>query len=231
MSEKKKFELTPSISIILAGIIIAGAIIFVNRNPSNTQAAAAANAPVGTPTPLTIRPPSSSDHIIGSPNAPIVLVEYSDFQCPFCQMIYPEIKDIVAKSGGQVAWVQRELPLVSIHPNAGPAANAAECIAALGGNDDYWKFADTVFADQSKLSDSYYASLASQFGIDSSKFATCYSSKQYQSVIDKDTNEAEGAGGNGTPFTVVVDTQTGKMVPISGAVPEAQIQSVINSLK
>lgn len=230
--EKKKFELSPSLSIIIAGVIIAGAIIFVNKNP-NTQIAAAADAagPVGTPVALTIRPPSSSEHIVGSPNAPIVLVEYSDFQCPFCSMIYPEIKDIVGKSDGQIAWVQRELPLTSIHPNAGPAANAAECIAALGGNDAYWKFADAIFADQSKMSDSYYAQLAAQFGIDPAKFASCYSSKQYQSEIDADTSEAEQNGGNGTPFTIVVNTQTKKMVAVSGAVPEAQIQSVINSLK
>lgn len=234
MSEdKKKLELSPSLSIIIAGGIIAAAIIFVNKTP-NTQvvaAAAAANGPVGTPTALTIRPPSATDHIVGSPDAPIVLVEYSDFQCPFCSMIYPTVKQIVASSNGQIAWVQRELPLTSIHPNAGPSANAAECIAALGGNDAYWKFADDAFADQSKLSDSFYASEAVKLGIDQAKFASCYSSKKYQSLIDADTNEAEQIGGNGTPFTAVVNTKTKKMVTVSGALPAAQIQSVINSLK
>jgi protein-disulfide isomerase len=231
MSEKKKFELSPSVSILIAGVIIAGAIVFVNAHPNTAATAAAANAPLPTPTTLTIRPPSSSDHLIGSANAPIVLVEYSDFQCPFCSMIHPSLKNIVDASNGQVAWVQREFPLTSIHPQAEPAALAAECISHLVGNDAYWKYADTVFSNQAQLTPAYSAQLAAQLGADPAKFAQCVSAKTYQSVIDTDTSEAESNGGNGTPFTVVVNTKTGKMVPISGAVPQAQIEQIINSLK
>ena len=96
-------------------------------------------------TALNITPPSANDHIIGSPTAPIVLVEYSDFQCPYCKLIYPTLKQIVSESNGQVAWVYREFPLYQIHPEAENAANAAECISAQKGNDAFWKFADTIF--------------------------------------------------------------------------------------
>jgi len=231
--EKKKFELSPSAAIIIAGIIIAGTVFAVNRAPANQPTlgnAAAAGAAVA-PTDLTIRPPSAEDHIIGSPTAPIVLVEYSDFQCPYCSMVYPTLKKIQAESNGQIALVQRQLPLVSIHPNANPAANAAECIAAQLGSEGYWKFADALFADQSKLSDSYYAQVAQQLGADMNKYRTCTTNKTYQSRIDQDATEAGQSGGNGTPFTVVVNTKTGKMAPASGALPEAQFLSIINSLK
>lgn len=91
-----------------------------------------------------IRPPSASDHIIGSPTAPIVLVEYSDFQCPYCQLIHPSLEKLVSESNGQIAWVYRNFPLYQIHPQATPAANAAECIAEQLGNDGFWKFANTL---------------------------------------------------------------------------------------
>ena len=94
---------------------------------------------------LAMRAPSASDHIIGSPTAPIVLVEYSDFQCPYCKMIHPSLKQIVSDSNGQVAWVYRDFPLYQIHPEAENSANAAECIAAQLGNDAFWSFGDTIF--------------------------------------------------------------------------------------
>ena len=227
----KKFELSPSISIIISGVLIAGAIIFVNLHPATPSADAAGAAAVAAPTKLSIRPPQPTDHIIGSPTAPIVLVEYSDFQCPFCSMVYPTIKKIVDGSNGQIAWIQRELPLTAIHPQAEPAAEAAECIAAQLGNDAYWKYADAIFNNQTQLSAAYSAQVAAQLGADPTKFATCVSSKQYQNLIDADTNEANSNGGNGTPFTVVVSTKTGKMVPLSGALPEAQFTQAINSVK
>lgn len=94
---------------------------------------------------LGIRKPSADEHIVGSPTAPIVLVEYSDFQCPYCKMIHPDLKRIVSESGGQISWVYRNFPLYQIHPQAENAANAAECIAAQLGNDAFWKFGDAIF--------------------------------------------------------------------------------------
>ena len=231
MPEKKKFELSPSAAIIVAGVIIAATIFAVNRAPAQPASGNAAAVGAVAPTNLTIRPPSASDHIEGSPTAPIVLVEYSDFQCPFCSMVYPTLKKIVTDSNGQVALVQRQFPLTSIHANANPSANAAECIAAQLGNEGYWKFADAIFADQSKMSDSYYAQLAQQFGADMAKYNDCFAQKTYQKMIDTDSAEAQQSGGNGTPFTLVVNTKTGKMAPASGALSEAQFQNIINSLK
>ncbi len=230
MSEHKKVEISPSVAIIIAGIIIAGAIVFTN-NHAPAAAVAAGTGVAPTISAASIRPPTSGDHIIGSPTAPIVLIEYSDFQCPYCQMIYPTLQKIVSESNGQIAWVYREFPLTSIHPQAGPAANAAECISAQLGNTGFWKYADTVFTNQASLNPAYSAQLAQQFGADMTKYSQCITASTYQKNIDADTAEAEAAGGTGTPFTIVLNTKTGKAAPISGALPYAQIMSVIKSVQ
>jgi protein-disulfide isomerase len=233
MPEEKKhrklpsIELTPSVSIIIAGVIIAGAIIFANQHPGASSGQVPAANAQGTTASANVPAPSASDHIIGSPSAPIVLVEYSDFQCPYCQMIYSSIKQLVSQSNGQVAWVMREFPLYQIHPQAMPAANAAECIAAQLGSTGFWEYADAVFNNQSSLSASYSASLAKQFGANMTTYNTCITNSTYLNNIQTETADAEASGGNGTPFTVVINTKTGKQYPISGAVPLAQIQAVI----
>ena len=229
MSEQQKFEFTTPMAVVLAGVIIAGAILYINAHPSAGVAAnnvAAQNQPAAN---VNVPVPSAQDHIIGSPNAKVVLIEYSDFECPFCNLVYPTLKTIVANSNGQVAWVMRNFPLKSIHPEANPAANAAECIAEQLGSDGWFKFADTVFANQDKMSSAYYAQLAQQFGANMTKYNACFSSSKYQSKIDAETADAENNGGQGTPYTIVYGG--GKQTPVSGAQPEANFNSVISSIK
>ena len=222
MPESKfKIELSPSISIIIAGIIIAAAIVFVNRYPAAQPAAAAgAAAPAAS---ANVPAPTAADHSVGSITAPIVIIEYSDFECPYCSMIYPTLKQIVTQSNGQIAWVMRDFPLYQIHPQALPAANAAECIAAQLGNAGWWKFADAVFANQSSIGPAYYTQLAQQFGADMTQYNSCVAASTYQPKIESQIAEAETAGGNGTPFTVILNTKTGKQYPISGALPLAEV--------
>ncbi|HVZ76212.1 MAG TPA: DsbA family protein [Candidatus Paceibacterota bacterium] len=225
-SEKKSFDISPSLAILISGVLIAGSILFIHFNPTQPSVEAAANT---APTTANVPLPTASDHRYGSATAPITLVEYSDFQCPYCQMVYPTLKRLVDESNGQIAWVYREFPLVSIHPEAHGAALAAECINEQLGNDGFWKFADAIFADQTKMSAAYYAQLAAQFGADPAKFASCVSSAKYQSVLDQGTDEAEGNGGTGTPFTVVVGN--GVQVPVVGAQPYDNFVAVINAIK
>lgn len=226
MLEFKKFEITSPVAIVIAGVIVAAAIVFANQNPATS-----ANATQPTADTASIRLPSAQDHWLGSPTAPIVLVEYSDFQCPFCSIIHPTLKKITDESNGQIAWVMRNLPLDSIHPQANPAANAAECIAAQLGNTGFWKFADSIFANQSSISSAYYAQLAQQFGADMPQYNACVASSKYQTVIDTDVAEAQVAGASGTPYTIVLNTKTNKAAPVSGALPYAQIIAVIESVQ
>lgn len=228
MSEEKALKFSPSVAILLAGIIIAGAIMLTSRTP-----APAAGPGVGGPSvsAADIRQPSVNDHIIGSPTAPIVLIEYSDFQCPYCEVIYPTLKKIVEESNGQIALVYRQLPLTSIHPQANPSANASECIAEQLGNDGFWKYADTVFKNQALLSDAYSAQIAQQLGADMGKYNQCVAESKYQKNIDADMAEAQAIGITGTPYVVVLNTKTGKAAVIPGALPYAQAMSVIKSVQ
>lgn len=229
MSEQK-FEISQPVSIIIAGVIIAGAIVFVNMRPAAPAVAQQGAAPAPTAS-ANVPAPNASDHITGSLNAPIVLIEYSDFQCPFCQMIHPTLRRIVSESNGQIAWIMREYPLYQIHQSALPSANAAECIADQLGSDGFFKFADAVFADQDKMSDAFYSQIAQVLGANSATYNACVSSKKFASRITQETTDAQNSGGNGTPYTIIVNTKTGKQYPISGALPYDQIMAVINQAK
>lgn len=222
-----KLSFSPSVAIIVAGVVIAGAIVYVNAHPG--PAAPAADAAGALPASVNVVAPSAQDHILGSPSAPIVLIEYSDFECPYCRLVYPTLKSIVEGSGGQVAWVMRNFPLNSIHPQANPAANAAECIAVQLGNDGWWQFADTVFANQDKMSAAYYRTLAGQLGADLGQYDSCVAASTYQAEIDAQAAEAQVNGGQGTPYTVVYGH--GVQVPVSGAQPLANFQAVIRAVQ
>ena len=226
MSDVPKFELTAPVAILLAGVIIAGAVVFTNGRAPAT--AAVANNQIPT-TGTNVRAPSAQDHLVGSPDAPIVLIEYSDFQCPFCSRIDPTLKRIVAESNGQIAWVYRHLPLESLHSEARPAALASECIAEQLGNDGFWKFADRIFADQSKMSAAYYTQLAGELGADKQKFNACVATDKYGARVDADAAEAAQNGGQGTPYTVIYTKQ--KQAGVSGALPYELFMSVINEFK
>ncbi|HEX8993757.1 MAG TPA: thioredoxin domain-containing protein, partial [Candidatus Paceibacterota bacterium] len=177
-SEKKNI-LTLPVAIVFGSLVIAGSILITRgdtteaaRQPAQAQAASLSG----------VRAASAQDHIVGSPDAKVVIVEYADFECPYCSMIYTTLKKVVADSNGQVAWVYREFPLDSIHPEARPSAEAAECLAAELGNDAFWKFADAAFEDQKDLGAQLYASTAASLGADQKTFSDCTTSKKYDSV-------------------------------------------------
>ena len=214
-------------AVVAAGVVIAAAILYSTAHP--TAPAGAGGAAQNLPQNVNVSAPSAQDHILGSPTAKVVLIEYSDFECPFCSLVHPTLKGIVAASNGEVAWVMRNFPLTSIHPQANPAANAAECVAEQLGSDGWFKFTDALFANQSKLSTAYYAQAAGQLGADMSKYNACFSASKYQAKIDAEASEAQNNGGNGTPYTVVYGG--GKQVPVSGAMPASGFQSVIDSIK
>lgn len=91
---------------------------------------------------------TEKDHIRGNPNAQITIVEFSDFQCPFCRRFHPTVQQALAEYGDQIRWVYKHFPLDQLHPQARPAAEASECIAEQKGNDGFWQFADEVFKSQ-----------------------------------------------------------------------------------
>jgi protein-disulfide isomerase len=158
-----------------------------------------------------------------------VLIEYSDFQCPYCSLVYPTIKKIIDDSNGQIAWVMRNLPLDSLHPEARPAGLAAECIAEQKGNDGWWAFADDIFGNQQDLGQPRYLALAQKLGVNMAQYLSCVSNKKYNDKLDTQSGEAYAAGAQGTPYTVVYGH--GVSVPLSGALPAAQFNAVIKAVQ
>lgn len=198
-------------AIVVAASLIAGAIYLSGKNA----------APVPGEEPIeeeiTMRPVDASDHIRGNPNAPILLVEYSDYDCPFCAQFHATMQRIVDKYGttGEVAWVYRHFPIEQLHPNAPEIAAASECVAELGGNDAFWTFSDLVFAEkpiETRNGQQYVGAtdvsrlpeFAERAGVDPAEFSRCAASGKYDDAIAASISEAQATGGSGTPHTLIV---------------------------
>ncbi len=172
---------------------------------------------------------TDADHIQGSKDADIVIIEYSDLQCPFCQQFHPTMQQVLKEYGNKVAWVYRQFPLTSIHPRANPAANAAECVVALAGNDAFWKFTDTVFSDQDTyLTDAGLKTAAVKAGVNSDAFSSCFKDSKYQSVVDAQQKGGEAAGITGTPGSFVINKK-GEIWLVPGALPFDSLKSTIDT--
>jgi len=201
-----------------AAALIAGAALTVLALRLDPQAASAQSVATG------LRPPSPSDHILGPPDASVFLIEYSDFQCPYCSTVHRTLHSVISASKG-TAWVYRHFPL-RMHPQAGPAANAAECISEQRGNDAFWKFADAVLAER-HIGPATYSRLAGQSGANASQFAACVSATKHQGRIDADQKEAVRNGGSGTPFTIVYGG--GRQIKVEGAASREDFLEAIRS--
>jgi len=237
MSEQK---LTVPIAIIIAGVLVAGAVMFNNGNRSNsvTQAPTDNQEEQQVPQPSgstdSVNPVTSEDHIKGDINAPVKIVEYSDFECPFCKRFHDTMNQVVDEYGddGQVAWVYRHFPLDQLHPkNARRAAVASECANELGGNDAFWKFTDGYFKvspanDQTDF-DAVTSQLISEIGLNEGAFDECLNSGKYDSHVEEDIQNAVATGGRGTPWSVVVGPD-GTTYPLSGAQPYESVKQLIN---
>jgi protein-disulfide isomerase len=179
-----------------------------------------------------MRPVSKDDHVRGNPRAPVTLIEYSDFECPFCKRFHLTAKKIVDESGGQVRWVYRHFPLDQLHPvKARKEAAASECAAELGGNDAFWKFADRFYdltpSNNRTDIDRALPQIAREIGLDADKFASCLASGRHDRRVEEDLQNAYATGGRGTPWSIIV-SKSGKTYPLSGAQPYASIKRLVD---
>jgi len=182
-----------------------------------------------------VKPVDGDDHILGRSDAPVKVIEFSDFECPFCKRFHLTVKRIMEEYGqeGQVAWVYRHFPLDSLHSKARKEAQAAECANELGGNEAFWAYADRLFAttpSNDRLDLARLPEIAQEVGLDRAGFEDCLSGDmrggQYAVHIEADYQDAMASGGAGTPYTVVIG-RNGRTFPISGAQPYAAVRAVI----
>lgn len=218
-----KSPYTVPLAIVFGGIIVAVALYAViPKRPIS---------PVGSP--VLVRSVDSNDHILGNPAAKIVIVEYSDFDCTFCKTFGETMRQIIANEGarGEVAWVFRHYPLTEIHKNALSHARAAECVAQVGGNEMFWKFEETLFANQ-PVDQSNYGIFAKEVGVPGDAFATCYANAaEPSSTVDArimaDRQNAQDIGAQGTPYSLLLVAGKPPVV-INGAYPYEAVKQMID---
>lgn len=136
----------------------------------------------------------------GPADAPVTVVEFSDFQCPYCARVAPLLRDVVDMYGGRVRLVYRQLPLTRIHPLAQGAAEAALCADEQG---KFWELHDRMFAAQRALDPTSLAMSARAVGIDGGAFDTCVASRRHQERVAADVREAEALDVGGTPAVFI----------------------------
>jgi len=176
---------------------------------------------------------SAEDHVRGNPNAPIVIVEYSDFDCPFCKAFHETMNTIMDRyaADGKVAWVYRHFPIENLHPSAPHIAAASECVAELGGNEAFWKFSDLVFGERATnaLTDtSRLPEFATAAGVEVSAFNECLESERTIPLVAADLAEGVNAGVRGTPFSFILIA--GQQLPINGAQPVEYMSANLDNL-
>ena len=175
-------------------------------------------------------PVTEEDHIRGNADAEIVLVEYTDFECPFCAQFHPTTQQVLDDYGDKIALVYRNYPL-SFHPNAQKAGEAGECIAKLAGNDAYWNYTDAIFAKNDelggKISPEAISESAEEVGVNMTEFQTCLDSGEMAETVTNQLNEGSASGVQGTPGTFIV-TKDGVQEMIPGAYPYAQVKTIID---
>ncbi len=213
------------ISILIAGGLIAGAVLYSNGSgavpaPEGQQAAA------GT---VAVADLADDDAVLGNPDAPVTIVEFSDFQCPFCRKFWketlPQIKQEYLATG-KAKFIYRDFPLAQIHPGAMPGAWGAECARA---QNKFWEMHDAIFEEQEKqgagtipFTAEDIKRWAMQIGLNTSQFNQCLDAGTYKQEVEKDTADGTAAGVSGTPATFI----NGQLV--SGAQPFAAFKAIID---
>jgi len=222
------------VAIIIGFALIALSIYFSGNNEAATNNNAQDTEPVVNNTNIeNINPVNADDHIRGNPNAKILIVEYSDFDCPYCKTFHNTMQQIMDEYGptGDVAWVYRHLPLTSLHPSAAYIATASECVAELGGDEAFWKFADMVFGERNLNESTNIARLpefAVSAGVSESEYQSCVDSGRTKARVEEDANNAIAVGANGTPYSIVIAGE--QMMPINGAQPYSQVKLMVDGL-
>ncbi len=175
-----------------------------------------------TPVRVMVQPPramvtAGNSPVKGSATAPVELIEFADFECPFCLQASPTVKQVLDTYGDRIRFVYRNFPLQN-HPHARPAAEAAQCANEQG---QFWPFHDRLFAEPGKLSDAELKQTAAALGLNAAQFNKCVDDHKFQSVVETDAQAGAKAGVTGTPAFFI----NGRL--LSGAQPFDAFKRII----
>ena len=222
------------ITLIIAAFFLGSLTNKVSTMEKNTAPSIAAGDVNASPAPTaaTKKPKavSASDHIRGNVAAKVTLIEYSDFECPFCKNFEPTLSDLFKTYGDKIRLVYRHYPL-PFHQNAEKEAEASECVANIGNNDAFWKFSDAIYSRTTSNGTGFaldaLGPLATEAGVDQQQFQNCLDSGKYAQLIKDSTAEGSAAGVSGTPSTFIIDAK-GNSQLVVGAQPIDAFKTVID---
>ncbi len=222
-SQKPAKDVLLPASIIVAALLVAGALVY------NTGSDAVSPGTQTPPTAVDVKDLADDDVVLGDIKAPVTIVEFGDYQCPFCARFYrevePKVRDEYIKTG-KAKMVYRDFAFLG--PESQGAALASQCAADQG---KFWAYHDKLFDVESadgvehngNLNEALFKSIAADLGLDGAKFGSCLSSQKYKAEVEKDYSDGVAAGVQGTPATFI----NGKL--ISGAVPYATFKAEIEA--
>lgn len=229
--EKSTIYLIP-LAIIIAGAFIGGGLAYgltgVNNNSLRANTDTQASDQPLPPANIEVKPVSQEDHIRGDVNAPLTIIEYSDLECPFCKKFHPTMQQVLKEYPGKVRWVYRHFPLTQLHSKASKEGEATECAGEQG---KFWEYVDRLFEvtpSNDGLDPAQLPKIAEDVKLDVNTFSTCLESGKYANHVQEDAQDAVSAGGQGTPYSVLIDAKGGK-TPISGAYPFEDVKKIIEA--
>jgi protein-disulfide isomerase len=155
----------------------------------------------------------------GSETAPVTIVKFEDFHCPFCKQVQPTFNELLSRYNGKVKLVHKDLPLESLHPQARQAAEAARCAYEQG---KFWEYHDKLYANSPKASADDLKSYAKEVGLNVDSFERCFASGKYKAVVQQDLNEGARLGLTGTPTLFINGRE------ISGNQPLEAFEAIID---
>ncbi len=227
----EKNNLALPIAIVLAGAIVAGAMFYTNKGSIKT------NTPTQKKTTeaLNVAPPTSTDSILGNLNADVVVVEYSDTECPFCKVFHNTMQQVMNQYGkdNKVAWIYRYMPLDSLHKKSRKEAQAVECAKQQGGSDTFWKYINEVYSrtnSNDSLPETSLSQIAKDLKLDMPKWTTCLTTDATAAVVSAQEQTGVDAGVQGTPNNFLVfkkplsDNQINNLITAFAKYPEGTIR-------
>ena len=209
------------------------------KGSTNTEAAQQAAAPQAVPTEdLTPKKVSiDDDPVLGDKNAKVTLIDFTDYECPFCKRYFDDTFSQIKKDyidTGKIKYIVRDLPL-SFHANAHKEAQAAECARDQGGDSAYYKYHDEIFkkttSNGTGLALTELSVIANNLGLDGATLQTCLDSDKFKAEVDKDLADAASVGATGTPTFFIGESAADGVITgtkIVGALPYSAFQAEID---
>ncbi|MBI4133547.1 DsbA family protein [Candidatus Uhrbacteria bacterium] len=224
--ETPKKDMLLATSILVSALIIGGSFIYGSSRGGASSSASVSGTLAGSSgsgTGQAVAVSASNNVVLGSPGAPVEMVLFGDYQCPFCKKMYDDVEGRIRDeyvATGKVRMVYRDFPIDNLHPFARRAAEAAECAREQGA---YWLFHDYLYERQSEIPGLDYGAVAVSLGLDRGPFESCVGSGAYKAEVEADYQDGIAAGVQGTPTTFI----NGKRLP--GAAPYESFRDAIEA--